>query len=379
MHEGTYQVTVTYDNPGGGYFYKSQSFDLNDDNDFLMMTLDNYTTLTGSVTGVADPSGVIVTFYNQNGQIVSSGSTDASGSYSIDGIMPGNYLATASWGANYFVEQEVEITATQQNFDFVLQEYPETGTLSFCGEPGEIFHLIPNTMSCAIKLMPEDLSDYLDTAFNKVRFKAPIPQSEGQLWAQVWAENNLVSETAVESFSFGEVVEVLLDNFVAVEEGMDYFVGFKVQSTNGDLAWFDSSPRVPGKGAWFRINSWTEVNSNYDHNFMIAAKVISMTADGEEIEISPAIDYLAQNYPNPFNPETSIAFSLSEPGNTSLEIFNIKGQKIKTLANGYFDKGEHILHWNGTDDGGSSVASGIYFYKLKDGRYTSTKKMILMK
>jgi flagellar hook assembly protein FlgD len=160
---------------------------------------------------------------------------------------------------------------------------------------------------------------------------------------------------------------------------MDYFVGFKVQSTNGDLAWFDSSPRVPGKGAWFRINSWTEVNSNYDHNFMIAAKVISMTADGEEIEISPAIDYLAQNYPNPFNPETSIAFSLSEPGNTSLEIFNIKGQKIKTLANGYFDKGEHILHWNGTDDGGSSVASGIYFYKLKDGRYTSTKKMILMK
>jgi hypothetical protein len=379
MHEGTYDVTVTYDNPGGGYFYKSQTFDLDDDNDFLMITLDDYSTITGTVSGVASPSGTVIAYYNDEGRILSSGITDGSGNYSIDGLMPGNYLATASWGSTYFAMQEVEITATQQNFDFELVNYSETGTLSFCGSIGDIFHLIPNTMSCAIKLAPEDLTGYQGTAFNKVRFASPIEMSEGQLWAQVWAGNNLVSEMPAGSFSYGEIVEVTLDNLVPVVDEMVYYVGFKVQSTTGDLAWFDSSPRVPGKGAWFRINSWTEVNTNYNHNFMITAKVASLTADGEEMEISPAATQLAQNYPNPFNPSTDIAFTLAETGQISLEIYNIKGQKVNTLAQGNYKKGEHLVSWNGTDDSGKPVSSGIYFYKLKDGRYTSTKKMILMK
>jgi Peptidase C10 family/FlgD Ig-like domain/Spi protease inhibitor len=379
MHEGTYNVTSTYENPGGGYFYKSQTFDLNDNNDFLMLTLDDYTTLTGNVSGIATPEGTVISYYNDEGEIITSGLADASGNYSIAGIMPGTYLATASWNGTYFAQQEVEITATQQNFNFALENYPETGTLSYCGELGELFELIPTTMSCAIKLTPEDLNNYLDTVFNKVRFVSPISMADGQLWGQVWVDGTLVSEKAVDSFGYGELVEVTLDNLVPIEPEMDYFVGFKVQSTNNDLAWFDTSPRVEGKGAWFRINSWTEVNSNYDHNFMITAKVMSMTADGEEYDINPVIDQLGQNYPNPFNPETNIAFSLAETGQTSLEIYNIKGQKVKTLTNGVLEEGEHILHWSGSDDNGKPVSSGIYFYKLKNGRYTSTKKMILMK
>ncbi|MCF7913388.1 MAG: C10 family peptidase [Candidatus Cloacimonetes bacterium] len=379
MHEGTYTVTSTYENPGGGYFYKSQTFDLNDNNDFLMLTLDDYTTLTGNVSGVGSPEGAVITYYNNEGEIMSSGLADASGDYTIAGIMPGTYLATASWGETYFAQQEVEITATQQNFNFALENYPETGTLRFYGGIGEIFHLVPTTMSCAIKLTPEDLTNYQETVFNKVRFVSPIAPADGQLWGQVWMDGNLVSEKAVDSFGYGEVVEVTFDNLIPVEPEMDYFVGFKVQSTNADFAWFDTLPRVEGKGAWFRINSWTEVSSNYNHNFVITAKVMSTTADGEEFDINPVTDYLGQNYPNPFNPETNISFSLAETGQASLEIFNIKGQKVKTLVNGMMEKGEHILHWSGNDDSGKSVSSGIYFYKLKNGRYTSTKKMILMK
>ena len=379
MHEGTYNVQVTYENPSGGYFYKSEIHDLNDDNDFLVITLDDYTTLTGNVGGVADPSGVTVTFSNEEGEIMSSGTTDGSGNYNIEGLLPGTYLATASWGANYFAEQEVEITAEQQNFDFTLEEYPYNGSLSYCGNAGEIFHLIPSTMSCAIKLTSDELGDYLDTSFNKVQFKSPISPADGQLWAQVWSGNNLVSEKEVESFSYGEMLVVTLDNFVPIEPEMDYFVGLKVQTTNGDLAWFDDIPRVAGKGAWFRTNSWTEAPSSYDHNFVIVARVISMTADGEEMEIIPAATSLSQNYPNPFNPETNISFNLAETGSVQLDIYNIKGQKIKTLASGIYEKGTHTLHWSGTDDVGKSVASGLYFYKMKSGRYTSTKKMILMK
>ncbi|MCD4819250.1 MAG: T9SS type A sorting domain-containing protein, partial [Candidatus Cloacimonetes bacterium] len=89
---------------------------------------------------------------------------------------------------------------------------------------------------------------------------------------------------------------------------------------------------------------------------------------------------LHSNYPNPFNPTTMISFSTTESTeNTELSIYNIKGQKVKTLVNDKLEVGDHSLVWNGKDDSGKQVTSGIYFYKLKSGRYTATKKMILMK
>ncbi len=89
------------------------------------------------------------------------------------------------------------------------------------------------------------------------------------------------------------------------------------------------------------------------------------------------------NFPNPFNPSTTISFSLNTENteNTEISIFNIKGQKVKSLVNERLNSGLHSYTWNGDDNSGRVVSSGIYFYKLKtgDGRYTSTKKMILMK
>jgi hypothetical protein len=88
---------------------------------------------------------------------------------------------------------------------------------------------------------------------------------------------------------------------------------------------------------------------------------------------------LHQNYPNPFNPETTINFDLKENANVTLDIYNIKGQRVATLANGQFKAGVHSVMWKGTDDNGSILSSGIYFYKLSCGSYTKTRKMILMK
>jgi len=95
------------------------------------------------------------------------------------------------------------------------------------------------------------------------------------------------------------------------------------------------------------------------------------------------ITKLHQNYPNPFNPSTTISFYLTTENteNTEINIFNIKGQKVKTLVNERLNSGSHSYIWKGDDNSGRAVSSGIYFYKLKtgDGRFTSTKKMILMK
>ena len=84
------------------------------------------------------------------------------------------------------------------------------------------------------------------------------------------------------------------------------------------------------------------------------------------------------NFPNPFNPYTTINFYLHKDGLTNLEIYNIKGQKVKTLVNENLDKGQHSAFWNGKDNNNKQVSSGIYFYKLNTGNFSSTKKMILI-
>jgi hypothetical protein len=88
---------------------------------------------------------------------------------------------------------------------------------------------------------------------------------------------------------------------------------------------------------------------------------------------------LAGNYPNPFNPETDISFSLPERTQVSLVIYNILGEKVKVLANGEMDAGSHTMHWDGRDGAGNSVASGVYFYRLKTENFDKTMKMVLMK
>ena len=89
---------------------------------------------------------------------------------------------------------------------------------------------------------------------------------------------------------------------------------------------------------------------------------------------------LYQNYPNPFNSGTFISFDLAKPGNTTIEIFNVLGQKVTTLIDGYyFADYEYKVNWQGRDDLGQSVSSGIYFYRLKSGDFTSTRKMLLLK
>ncbi len=88
------------------------------------------------------------------------------------------------------------------------------------------------------------------------------------------------------------------------------------------------------------------------------------------------------NYPNPFNPSTTISFSLTAKNaqDAKLEIFNIRGQKIKTfLINSSTDEPFNSIIWNGTDDAGKPVSSGIYYYKLKAGKTEISKKMLLLK
>ncbi len=97
----------------------------------------------------------------------------------------------------------------------------------------------------------------------------------------------------------------------------------------------------------------------------------------ENDNVLPAETILFSAYPNPFNPQTTIKFNVKENDQASLTIFNSKGQVVKSLGN--YLPGQHTLVWNGQNNQGKNVSSGVYFYQLKSSGYSKINKMMLMK
>ena len=94
---------------------------------------------------------------------------------------------------------------------------------------------------------------------------------------------------------------------------------------------------------------------------------------------NPSAFTLGDNYPNPFNPSTQIQFSLPQNSKIRLEIFNLLGQKVRVLVDNALPAGSHIIEWNGRNEHGVEVASGIYFYRMVAENFVQTKRMLLMR
>jgi len=101
-------------------------------------------------------------------------------------------------------------------------------------------------------------------------------------------------------------------------------------------------------------------------------------ASGVNDEVIPAA-FSISNYPNPFTTDTKLIFDLPRAQNVNLSIYNLKGQLVKTLLNGNAAKGRTSLTWNGTDEQGTRVSSGVYFYRLNTGSKSETRKMLLLR
>jgi len=105
--------------------------------------------------------------------------------------------------------------------------------------------------------------------------------------------------------------------------------------------------------------------------------VESVEANNDELQF---VSYQLSNFPNPFNPSTTINFSIKKDSNVEITIYNIRGQKIKTLTHNVYTKGSHSIIWNGEDESGNSVNSGIYYSKLKvNGKTKAVNKCLMLK
>jgi len=125
------------------------------------------------------------------------------------------------------------------------------------------------------------------------------------------------------------------------------------------------------------LNGWATGNIGTMLHTDDGGGVVAVEEDLPNSEINIAVEL--QSYPNPFNPETIISFQLPENSDVELGIYNLKGQKVKQLVSEQLTAGKHFIVWDGKDNYGKSVSSGIYFYKLKTDNFEKTKKMILMK
>ena len=111
----------------------------------------------------------------------------------------------------------------------------------------------------------------------------------------------------------------------------------------------------------------------------ITTFTVSTSADVNSEQKSIPTDFaLYPNFPNPFNPETTISFDVPEPSQIKITIYNRLGQKVRTLLDGTKAAGHYQINWNGTDDFGNKVSSGVYFYQLETEKYTATRKMIFI-
>lgn len=149
---------------------------------------------------------------------------------------------------------------------------------------------------------------------------------------------------------------------------------------NGDPAVFPSDD-----------NAWYYVKSETDNSHLFFCEPLDTTtmkklgftavptSVAEQTRLTPTGFVLEQNYPNPFNPSTTIVYRLGRASDVTITVLDLLGRKLRTLARKQQPAGKYSVHWDGKDDRGRAVASGVYFCRMKAGRVTQTKKMILIR
>ncbi len=145
-----------------------------------------------------------------------------------------------------------------------------------------------------------------------------------------------------------------------VDTGIEYYL--EAVSTNGVTTHDPDSggPSAPGVYHFFTIVNSTPV-------------------DDPGAEVPQAVTSLGSATPNPFNPRTEISFLLAQPGPVRLEVFDIKGQLVRSLVDSHLDAGLHAEVWNGRDASGLEVGSGVYLYRLRTSDEVLEGKMLLVR
>jgi len=227
-----------------------------------------------------------------------------------------------------------------------------------------------------------DCSEILDIDFG-VTFSGQLPYTPVQFNSfnfqsdtnGVWI--NWSTQAGTENLGF--------DIFRSITEFGDYSLinpdvipAFTGQGGVHNYSFFDADVE-PGQTYYYKI---ADVNLSGEANVYGPVQVTPTVTDvaGYEAGSHKPEDYfLGDAYPNPFNGTTAIQLYMAKPGLLRLEVYNLLGQKIRTLVSGTVASGSHLISWDGTDDLGKSVGSGVYFYRMKVNNFRGTKRILYLK
>ena len=136
-------------------------------------------------------------------------------------------------------------------------------------------------------------------------------------------------------------------------------------------------PNTPdAKALEVRLHVYSRFVGTIYFDDLTVEKIAATSVNGKQI---PRTYDLSQNYPNPFNPTTTINYSLPKSGNISLIVYDVLGRKVRTILNGFQNAGNFQAVWDGKDESGRIVSTGIYFYSLRANDFSLVKKMMMLK
>ena len=362
----------------------------------------------GSVSGIISADGigihgVPIDLYDNGSTIIASTVTDETGWYQFAGLDNGVYSVSISTPLGYQTDEEIkeiEVKGLPHEVNFELTELDIVPQQRSRGYWAHQLHK-------ALQNKPKDytvenfsnFANLINIHFNQNQINPvdfySVPQPANQTDSLAVLKNLLHMRRTGDGSPFlkrlaNAQLMALLLNVVSGKVSQTHEISADGRSISQAITYCDmlvndeiDPPEDGGPGCgspWFRYlrASFILLKCNLGLTVpsgMIPEDVIQiaykMHNDDENLPEGFALN---QNYPNPFNPTTEISFNLPAAANVSLDIFNVAGQKVVTLYEGHLGTGEHSYQWDA-----STVATGIYFYRLDAGDYTATRKMVLLK
>lgn len=182
---------------------------------------------------------------------------------------------------------------------------------------------------------------------------------------------NIINIDTLYSVTGTAIPNSTIEIFSDPEDEGKFYEGYVNSQTDSNFTWIG---KLRGEYATATV---TDIDGNTSE-FSLPLKIVTYVDDIKS-DVIPDYYNLYQNYPNPFNPITTIKYQLPKKSAVKIEVFNTLGQRIKTLEDKDQLPGNYEVIWNGKDEFGQTVASGIYIYKIHTQDFVKTKKMILIR
>jgi hypothetical protein len=186
-------------------------------------------------------------------------------------------------------------------------------------------------------------------------------------------------DVAFASF-FGELEDdaVLLSWSASASAPFEGFNVYRSEGAEGTFAKLNAE-LIPKDRGGIYTDKTALAGMTYLYRIGAVSKEGEWYSQNVSLAIPPKPTTLYQNYPNPFNPSTNVGFYLASPGRVSLVIYDVRGSVVRTLVDEAKPAGRHTALWDGKNDGGRQIASGVYYCRLVAGKTTLTKKLVVMR